>query len=277
MVAWMVRFAQKGAQDPVVIETAEQICKGVSPGDYSSEILACYHWVLGNVRYRRDPNGNELVKEPRQTLRTLAGDCDDISVLLCALLEAVGNKTALVLAGFRNRSMPSHVFCAVKVPDGLVVVDPVANTQTTKMLGEMTGWKVIVIQPETWAVGATEGALAGSTQPVFSVYDQASKEYSYWKAAALVPTVSWFRPPAGGLVKGVFRVPESLGVQLPAGAVEVGRGGLAMGVIAVPRGGGLGALTPTGQEGGLTWKARLGWVGLGIVLGVVGARRFAWK
>ncbi len=60
------------------------------------------------IKYVKDPAGApgnrtlDRVQYPRETMTTLSGDCDDTSVLLAALLTAVGIESAIV-------SYPDHV------------------------------------------------------------------------------------------------------------------------------------------------------------------------
>jgi len=50
----------------------------------------------------------DTVQFPRQTLALRSGDCDDLTVLFCALLEAQGTETAFI-------TVPGHIFPAVRV------------------------------------------------------------------------------------------------------------------------------------------------------------------
>lgn len=47
----------------------------------------------------------DFLQFPNQTLEYRAGDCDDLSILYCALLEAIGIKTAFI-------TVPGHIFIA---------------------------------------------------------------------------------------------------------------------------------------------------------------------
>jgi tetratricopeptide (TPR) repeat protein len=47
----------------------------------------------------------DFIQYPRQTLQYRAGDCDDLAVLYCSLLEAVGVETAFV-------TIPGHIYMA---------------------------------------------------------------------------------------------------------------------------------------------------------------------
>lgn len=143
VVEWMRKFAHQGkaAVRPLV----EDICKDVAQGDYASESLAIYHWVCKNIRYMRDVHDVEYLQQPSELLKTRAGDCDDISTLLAAMLMACGNQAAFTLMCFGPAPIPSHVFCSVVTPSGPVPLDPVANRQTASMFRQSTHKLVVPV------------------------------------------------------------------------------------------------------------------------------------
>lgn len=130
----MRRFAHKGKADVEVRQQAEDIVKNLAQGDYASEALALYYWTCQHIRYIRDIDNVEFLKEPRQVLETGTGDCDDIATLLAAMLMSIGNRCRFVLAGFKAGGPPSHVYVEVYTPGGWVALDPVANRETGDML-----------------------------------------------------------------------------------------------------------------------------------------------
>ncbi len=138
VVDWMVKFANKGKVDMRVRSLVERLCAGVEPGDYASELFACYAWVDQNIRYMRDIDDVEFLKEPGVLIETKSGDCDDIATLLAAMFMACGNECVFSLVGFKNQPMPSHVFCCVKTPSGLIAYDPVARFKTSDMVSSIT-------------------------------------------------------------------------------------------------------------------------------------------
>lgn len=137
VVEGMRNFAHKGKGDMKVRDLVEQICSTLQQGDYASEVLACYYWVCQHVRYLRDPHGLEFVKEPARTLESRSGDCDDIAVLLAAMMMSCGNRCRFVLVGFKSGGEPSHVYVEVLTPNGPVALDPVANRETAAMQGKV--------------------------------------------------------------------------------------------------------------------------------------------
>lgn len=144
----MCRFVAQAKTQADIRHLAERIVAplsvGVPPGgDYTSEALAVCRWVECNIRYVRDINNVEFVRWPRETLKTRAGDCDDMSVLIAALMESIGASCSFGLAGFDGTGSPSHVFCIVDTPYGGILLDPVANRETRKMLSEIKSFAVV--------------------------------------------------------------------------------------------------------------------------------------
>jgi hypothetical protein len=91
----------QGTRDFYVRQKAIDILleRGVKPKDYLGEIQALFEWVRDYVRYTKDPFKVELLHASRRMLELRAGDCDDMAILLGAMLEAVGHPVRLVLVG----------------------------------------------------------------------------------------------------------------------------------------------------------------------------------
>jgi len=77
--------------------------------DRAGIISALHAFVRDNIRYVNDIRGVETLQAPERTLELRAGDCDDKSILLASLLEALGYKTRFHAVGFRPGVL-SHVF-----------------------------------------------------------------------------------------------------------------------------------------------------------------------
>jgi tetratricopeptide (TPR) repeat protein len=56
----------------------------------------------------KDGSSIDFLKFPRQTLSHRAGDCDDLTILYCALLESINMESALV-------TVPGHIYAAVSL------------------------------------------------------------------------------------------------------------------------------------------------------------------
>ena len=116
-----------GAKDFYVRQKAIQIFRayGVRPKDRLGEVCALFDWVRRNVRYTRDIFRVELLHSARRMLELQAGDCDDMAILLGAMLMSTGHPVRLVLAGFRlNRPHAySHIYPEVNVRGRWIAID----------------------------------------------------------------------------------------------------------------------------------------------------------
>jgi len=73
---------------------------------YKAEII--FNSFVEKLVYTSDPRATaEYVQFPKQTIELKGGDCDDLSVAYCSLLESVGIQTALV--DYRSNGEVRHV------------------------------------------------------------------------------------------------------------------------------------------------------------------------
>ncbi len=100
-VQHIIELLKRGAKDFYVRQTAIDILlqRAVKPKDYLGEIKALFEWVQQNVRYTKDTFRVEVLHSPRRMLQLRAGDCDDMAIVLGAMLEAIGHPARLVLSG----------------------------------------------------------------------------------------------------------------------------------------------------------------------------------
>lgn len=288
VVGAMARFAHgdRGKENLDVRGLVENIIRDVESGDYAGECLAVYYWVHKNIRYVKDPVGVELVKDPVRVLKTGTGDCDDIALLLAAMLMSIGHHCTFHLVGFAPGAPPTHVFCAVRLPGGAgdLVLDPVANRVTRGMLSTVKASRVIDLgetdEDAERNLGYDAGdahadPAAGQVIPrTFSVYDYARKTYRYYEGlAGAVPATGGFRkrrPAARG-------APEGIAAQVPSGARQVGEGKRARGTIATLGEGAasFGSVSLFATAGGLFAQP---WVKPALVVGSGSAAAYvAWR
>src|ERR687891_93643 len=124
IIAQMIRG---GAKDFYVRQKAIQIFRayGVRPKDRFGEAAALFDWVRRNIRYTRDIFRVELLHSARRMLELQAGDCDDMTILLGAMLLSTGHPVRLVLAGFRptRPHVYSHIYPEVNVRGRWIALD----------------------------------------------------------------------------------------------------------------------------------------------------------
>ncbi|MCD6590432.1 MAG: transglutaminase domain-containing protein [Candidatus Aenigmarchaeota archaeon] len=82
----------------------------------ATRIFSIFNEVVNRVYYVPDPYNNEYVAFPLETWESKGGDCDDISVLLASLYEAVGFDAYIVEAYKKEKA---HVFVMVKIDQSL--------------------------------------------------------------------------------------------------------------------------------------------------------------
>lgn len=90
-------LVEQGKRDPEIRGKAVEIVRGCDNKDYRCEAVKLHEWVRDNIRYVKDPAFVERFATPKRTLQEKAGDCDDSSILLGALLESIGHETRLIL------------------------------------------------------------------------------------------------------------------------------------------------------------------------------------
>ena len=123
----MARLIREGAKDFYVRQKAIEIFRerAVRPKDRPGEVRALFEWVHQNVRYTRDIFQVELLHSARRMIELRAGDCDDMTILLGAMLVSTGHPVRLVLAGFRpdRPHSYSHVYPEVNVKGRWIAID----------------------------------------------------------------------------------------------------------------------------------------------------------
>lgn len=145
LIAGLIR---DGAKDFYVRQRAIEILRTcrVAPKDRLGEISALFDWVRGNVRYTRDIFRVELLHSARRMLELRAGDCDDMTILLGAMLQSIGYPVRLALVGFRplRPHLYSHIYPEVLVRGRWLALDAT--------MPRPPGWSPPALWRRTWAV-----------------------------------------------------------------------------------------------------------------------------
>ena len=56
----------------------------------AGEITSVFYWVKNNIQYRQDPRDYDLYATAKRTVQLGGGDCDDVTILVTALLSNLG-------------------------------------------------------------------------------------------------------------------------------------------------------------------------------------------
>jgi transglutaminase-like putative cysteine protease len=125
LIADLVRA---GAKDFGVRQTAIEILRqcGIRPKDYLGEIRSLFEWVKCNIRYTRDIYRVELLHTARRMIELRAGDCDDMTILLSAMLKSIGHPVRLVLVGFnpQKKNLFTHIYLEAFYKGWWIPLDP---------------------------------------------------------------------------------------------------------------------------------------------------------
>ena len=120
-------FILDGAKDFTVRRRVVDIlmAQRVRARDYLGEIKALFEWVQSNIRYTRDPHRVELLHSARRMLELRAGDCDDMTILLGAMLQSIGHPVRIVVVGPKPKrpSLFTHVYPEVQFRGRWIAVD----------------------------------------------------------------------------------------------------------------------------------------------------------
>lgn len=101
-LARMREFARRGGEDARIRLLALDIVGACDARDHACEARAIHMWVKRNIKFRRDPVGVEWLQDVERTLMLRSGDCDDISVLVAALLRSIGHMVRFRVGGYGN-------------------------------------------------------------------------------------------------------------------------------------------------------------------------------
>jgi len=145
----MKELAWEGQSSPLVRQFAIEALRRVKPKDSLSEIGALYHACCREIHYLADPIGMEFLQHPEVTVRTAAGDCDDMAILLASTLLmsellSVGYPCRFKMVGFQH-APPSHVYLEAMIQNQWVALDPVAGSMTRKMIKDITSQQIVEI------------------------------------------------------------------------------------------------------------------------------------
>jgi hypothetical protein len=83
---------------------AASAVSGGPAADKEYEVDHVYRYIVEKYSYYSDPRGREYIQTPAETIAIGGGDCEDLTILLCSLLENLGIRTYLVLT-------PDHAYC----------------------------------------------------------------------------------------------------------------------------------------------------------------------
>jgi len=116
----MRKLVDQAVSDQRFVRFAKEIVRGVPSYNDIGEAHAVYAWVSGNIRYTKDPVTKETLYPPTELLKIRSGDCDDIAMLMGAIMIALGYPARLITIAASPEAPQefSHVYLESEVPAG---------------------------------------------------------------------------------------------------------------------------------------------------------------
>ncbi len=132
-------------QSPLIRNLAVDIIKrtGVVPRDKREQAIAIGQHVQNTIYYVHELP--ERFQTPAETLMLKAGDCDDTTMLIGALLESIGIPAALCCMFFDGDWR--HIFPAAALDTGLLPLDTTLSSDVGSLRNPVdvaTGWGKLV-------------------------------------------------------------------------------------------------------------------------------------
>jgi transglutaminase-like putative cysteine protease len=111
---------------PVIRRKAIALTAHLPGKKFTAEVDAVFCFVRDKIRYIQDVEDVETIQSPDVTLYDEAGDCDDKSTLLSALLESIGHKTRFRAIGLAPGEY-EHVYVETLIGNEWVPLDATEN------------------------------------------------------------------------------------------------------------------------------------------------------
>lgn len=92
--------------DPRVRELADQVSEGLGDEYNLYWIASLFDWVIDELDYRSDPSEGDEWAPPGETCDSMAGDCEDYSILIASVVEHWGGNAQFYI-------ITKHAFAAV--------------------------------------------------------------------------------------------------------------------------------------------------------------------
>lgn len=185
-------LGNEGASNPTVRQQALTIARGLDPRDKQGQISSVLDWVKSNIEFRGEDG--EVIQTPLVTLQLQAGDCDDHSTLIAALLRTLGFQVRFntVAADAESPGEFTHVFAEV--------LDPTTGQWTaldSTVPGSYPGWRPEqVYRAKAWrgmgdAFAYTDSTTGGDVfaQDVVPLVSPLTQALAY-KIAGTTPVVA---------------------------------------------------------------------------------------
>lgn len=131
----------QGKRDPIIRQLVSEILRGVAEKDYENELDAIFSWVRKNIRYTRDPHNVELFQRPSRILEMGIADCDDLSIIIGAMVQSIGYPLRLRVIGVQSAD-PEHIYPLVGVPPSENNLESIQWVAMDASVSQPIGWQL---------------------------------------------------------------------------------------------------------------------------------------
>lgn len=118
---------------PIIRNLAIRLTAQCPDKNWKCEVHRLHDFVRDRIRFVQDVLEVETLQTPEHTLKLRAGDCDDQSILLASLLQAIGHPARFVAVAFQRGAPFNHVFTETRLGGYWVAAE------TTEQVG--LGWR----------------------------------------------------------------------------------------------------------------------------------------
>lgn len=109
-------FSEKFNYTSVRNIAVKSVVKYTAPNAPATKVFGIYNEVSNRIYYVSDPRKDEYIADPLETWDALGGDCDDFSILMASLYEAVGMDASIVEV---YNPQQGHVFVLLHIEQDL--------------------------------------------------------------------------------------------------------------------------------------------------------------
>lgn len=143
-VKYIKQLIVKGRNHPAIRALAVKIVSKkcgkkfcIGERDYPKEVTAIFNWMRKNVRYVRDNIDRDTFQHPVRTIQFGGGDCDDYTITMAALLQAIGYPVKMRVIQTTDADDWNHIYLLVGIPPS----DPQVWMPLDASVNKPAGWE----------------------------------------------------------------------------------------------------------------------------------------
>lgn len=145
-------------------------------------------WISDNIRYKKDPDGQQWVKTPARLIWDGCGDCKSYSILICSVLTIMGVKNKFRFVSYDGTTNYSHVYPIAIIDGEEIPVDVVAWQQKGVEFGnevEFTNKKDIMNTTKISELSGFDANMKGCTSKLTDTISAAKLVAESYKLLAI--------------------------------------------------------------------------------------------